>query len=301
MKDVIAALQEECGIENILLNEPMFNHTSFKTGGNADLLITPKDTKELIGVIRILRQHDISYIILGNGSNILVSDKGIRGAVIQIGKKMAQIVIKGNQIMAQAGAMLSSIAVAAMEHELTGMEFASGIPGTLGGAVCMNAGAYGGEMKDILVEVEVLTSDLEVLTLTLKELDLSYRHSIIPEKSYLVLSSIITLQKGNKETIQEKMSLLAQERREKQPLNYPSAGSTFKRPEGYFAGKLISDAGLKGYSIGGAEVSQKHAGFIVNKGNATTNDILALIHYCQKTVKEKFGVTLETEVKIIGE
>ncbi len=301
MKDVIAALQEECGIENILLNEPMFNHTSFKTGGNADLLITPKDTKELIGVIRILRQHDISYIILGNGSNILVSDKGIRGAVIQIGKKMAQIVIKGNQIMAQAGAMLSSIAVAAMEHELTGMEFASGIPGTLGGAVCMNAGAYGGEMKDILVEVEVLTSDLEVLTLTLKELDLSYRHSIIPEKSYLVLSSIITLQKGNKETIQEKMSLLAQERREKQPLNYSSAGSTFKRPEGYFAGKLISDAGLKGYSIGGAEVSQKHAGFIVNKGNATTNDILALIHYCQKTVKEKFGVTLETEVKIIGE
>jgi UDP-N-acetylmuramate dehydrogenase len=301
MKDIIAALQEGCGTESVLLNEPMQYHTSFKTGGEADIFITPKSIEALTNAIRILRQANTPYYILGNGSNVLVSDKGIRGTVIQIGRNMSEITVNENQIKVQAGALLSSVAVTAFEHGLGGMEFASGIPGSFGGAVCMNAGAYDGEMKDILSQVQVLTPELELITLSSQELELGYRHSIIPEKSYLVVSGILTLQKGDKRQIQEKMASLAQQRREKQPLNYPSAGSTFKRPEGYFAGKLIEDAGLKGYSIGGAQVSEKHAGFIINKGNATTQDILDLIAHCQKTVQEKFGVLLETEVKIIGE
>ena len=214
---------------------------------------------------------------------------------------MSTILVKGEKITAQAGALLKTIGEKALQSSLEGFAFAAGIPGSLGGAVCMNAGAYGGEIKDILVEAEVLTEDLQIKKLSTQQLQFSYRHSIIPEKGYIVLSATFLLKKGNPKEIAQKMTELAQQRREKQPLNFPSAGSIFKRPQGYFAGKLITDAGLKGYSIGDAQVSQKHGGFIVNKGNATCADVLALIEHCQKTVFEKFGVMLETEVKMIGE
>ncbi len=301
MKDVILALKNELGEKNIFENEPMYKHTSFKTGGSADILIMPENKKHIERAIQILDEGQVPFIILGNGSNVLVSDKGFRGAVIQIYSKMCHVTVQDNIIEAKAGALLTVIAAKALENGLTGFEFASGIPGTLGGAVCMNAGAYGGEIKNVLVSAEVLTPEMEVKTYTAEELQLSYRHSIVPEQKLMVLSGKICLEKGDRGAIKEKMAELAQQRREKQPLNLPSAGSTFKRPEGYFAGKLIADAGLKGYTIGGAQVSEKHAGFIVNKGNATAKDIWELIQYCQKVVYEKFGVALETEVKLIGE
>ena len=241
------------------------------------------------------------YLVIGNGSNLLVGDGGIRGAVIQLYQRMQNISVEGTEMTLDCGALLSAAAAQAADASLEGLAFASGIPGTFGGAVVMNAGAYGGEMKDVLLTADVLTADLEVKTIPVEELDLSYRHSIVPEKGYIVLGGKLQLKKGNEQEIRERMAELAQQRREKQPLQYPSAGSTFKRPEGYFAGKLISDAGLKGKTIGGAQVSEKHAGFIVNIGGATTKDILDLIAFCQKTVQEQFGVTLETEVKIVGE
>lgn len=301
MEDVIIALKRMCGETCVVEKEPMFKHTSFKTGGPADIFITPKTTESLVETIKILRSYHIPYMILGNGSNVLFSDNGFRGAIIQIYHNMEDITIDQEILEVQAGALLASISSKAMEQGLTGLEFASGIPGTFGGAICMNAGAYGGEMKDILIDVKVLSPDLEVINYNLDELELGYRNSIIAKKSLLVLSGRLQLKKGNTEEIKETMKNLAQKRREKQPLNFPSAGSTFKRPTGYFAGKLIEDAGLKGYSIGGAQVSEKHAGFIINKGGATTKDICMLIEYCQNIVKQKFGVELETEVKMIGE
>lgn len=287
--------------QNILQNESMKKHTSFRIGGIADIYISPNDSEEIKNVISIARKYHVPVTVIGNGSNLLVSDKGIRGIVIQIGNHMNQIVVKDCMIYAAAGALLSTIGAEALKHSLKGFEFASGIPGSLGGAVCMNAGAYGGEIKDILLEVEVLTKELEIKTIMAKELNLSYRHSIIPEKEYIVLGATIQLEKGEYDSIQKEMKSLAEQRRTKQPLEFASAGSTFKRPEGYFAGKLISDAGLKGYSVGDAQVSQKHGGFVINKGNATCEEVLALIEYCQKVVFEKFGVLLETEVKFIGE
>lgn len=285
----------------LLKQEPMKKHTSFRIGGNADIYISPKSSEEIQSILFLAKKYDVPVTVMGNGSNLLVSDKGIRGIVIQIGEDMSTILVKGEKITAQAGVLLKTIGEKALQSSLEGFAFAAGIPGSLGGAVCMNAGAYGGEIKDILVEAEVLTEDLQIKKLSTQQLQFSYRHSIIPEKGYIVLSATFLLKKGNPKEIAQKMTELAQQRREKQPLNFPSAGSIFKRPQGYFAGKLITDAGLKGYSIGDAQVSQKHGGFIVNKGNATCADVLALIEHCQKTVFEKFGVMLETEVKMIGE
>ena len=293
--------QEILEDNRILEAELMSRHTTFRIGGPADFFLVPENADEIKKIIAVCKEKNVPYFILGNGSNLLVSDKGYQGVVVQLYRNFGQIRVEDSRIHAQAGALLSGIAAAAREASLTGFEFAGGIPGTLGGAVVMNAGAYGGEMKDVLLSADVLTADLEVKTIPVEELDLSYRHSIVPEKGYIVLGGKLQLKKGNEQEIRERMAELAQQRREKQPLQYPSAGSTFKRPEGYFAGKLISDAGLKGKTIGGAQVSEKHAGFIVNIGGATTKDILDLIAFCQKTVQEQFGVTLETEVKIVGE
>lgn len=301
MDTVVEALRLNLGEDAIALAEPMSGHTTFRTGGPADIFIMPKSVEEVKASIEILQKHQIPILVIGNGSNLLVSDKGIRGAVIHIGGRMSEIAVDGETINAQGGVLLSTLSAKAAENSLTGLEFASGIPGSLGGAVTMNAGAYGGEMKDVLVSAEVLTKDLEVKTIPAEDLHLSYRHSVLPEKEFILLNATLCLKKGNLDDIKNRMKELGEQRREKQPLQFPSAGSTFKRPEGYFAGKLIQDADLKGKSIGGAQVSEKHAGFVINKGNATTQDILDLISYCQQTVFDKFGVSLETEVKIVGE
>lgn len=285
----------------VLENEPMSIHSSFKTGGNADYFVSPSSAEETAEFIRAAKKENIPCLIIGNGSNILVSDKGIRGLVIQIGKGMADIKGEKGEYVIGAGTLLSAAASKICDDGYTGFEFASGIPGSFGGALYMNAGAYGGEMKDVVKWVKVIDENLEVKTLTNEDMAFGYRSSIAAEKKYIIIEGCIQLKKGNKEEIAEYSAELNAKRREKQPLNYPSAGSTFKRPEGHFAGKLIEDCGLKGYSVGGACVSEKHAGFVVNKGGATTEDILAVIKRCQDEVYEKFGVKLETEVKIVGE
>ena len=285
----------------ILYNEPMKNHTSFKVGGPADIFIEPDDRAELVKAIKDLREQGVSYYIIGNGSNLLVSDKGLRGAVVKIGDKFGSVSINNDIITAESGVLLSTLSKMAAREGLTGMEFASGIPGSLGGAVTMNAGAYGGEMKDIVEWVEILDQDLNIKRLKNDEMKFMYRKSIIEPGKHIVLRCCIRLKKGNKDEIDNKMAELAEKRRSKQPLHLPSAGSTFKRPEGYFAGKLIEDAGLRGFSIGGAQVSTLHCGFVVNNGDATAKDVYDLIRHVQKTVFEKFNVMLEPEVKILGE
>lgn len=300
MEKKIHVLQQKLGIDAIKLNEEMKLHTTFRTGGRADAFFTPRNEDELIDGLTYIQNEDIPYFILGNGSNLLVSDKGIEGVVIHLGKMMSEITVAGTTLTAQSGAMLSAVSAAALANGLAGLEFASGIPGTIGGAISMNAGAYGGEMKDTLLTVRVLTKDLKVVNLPAEALELAYRHSILQKQGYVLLSAMFSLQKGNAEEMKAYMNQLSEQRREKQPLQFPSAGSTFKRPEGYFAGKLVQDAGLKGKTIGGAQVSEKHAGFVINIGNATTTDVLDLIAFCQKEVKEKFDVQLETEVKYIG-
>lgn len=286
--------------DTVFVNEPMSLHTSFKTGGNADAFVKADEPEKILSAIKMLKDSNIPYYIIGNGSNILVRDNGIDGVVIQLGSQMNKITVKGNSIYAQAGAMLSALSAAACESSLTGLEFASGIPGTVGGAVFMNAGAYGGEIKDVIVSADAIDEDCNIVKLSKDELDLSYRHSLISDKNMIVIGASFELEFGDKEEISAKMSDFSARRREKQPLNYPSAGSTFKRPEGYFAGKLIEDSGLKGKQIGGARVSEKHAGFIVNVGGATSSDILSLIDCCIETVYNKFNVRLEPEVRIIG-
>lgn len=300
MKQIYETLCGICGAAHVLVREPMSRHTTFRTGGPADLLVQP-EAEQIAPILEVCRNEEIPWTVIGNGSNLLVGDGGIRGVVLEIGKQMSDVVIEGTVITAGAGAMLSSIASRAAAAELTGMEFASGIPGSLGGAVVMNAGAYGGEMKDILQKVTVLTPDGTVQTLSVEELELSYRHSIIPEKGYLVISAVLKLQPGNADEIQSIMDDLKEKRVSKQPLEYPSAGSTFKRPEGYFAGKLIQDAGLCGFRVGGAQVSEKHCGFIINRDQATSTDICQLMQQVSEIVYEKFGVRLEPEVKKIGE
>ena len=290
MKQIYETLCGICGAAHVLVREPMSRHTTFRTGGPADLLVQP-EAEQIAPILEVCRNEEIP----------LVGDGGIRGVVLELGKQMSDVVIEGTVITAGAGAMLSSIASRAAAAELTGMEFASGIPGSLGGAVVMNAGAYGGEMKDILQKVTVLTPDGTVQTLSVEELELSYRHSIIPEKGYLVISAVLKLQPGNADEIQSIMDDLKEKRVSKQPLEYPSAGSTFKRPEGYFAGKLIQDAGLRGFRVGGAQVSEKHCGFIINRDQATSTDICQLMQQVSEIVYEKFGVRLEPEVKKIGE
>lgn len=284
----------------VLTEEPMRMHTSFQIGGPAEIFVQPATGAEVCQAIRLAKEEQIPFFVVGNGSNLLVSDDGFRGMIVQIGRNLQEISVEDNVIYAQAGALLSRVSKTALEHGLTGMEFAAGIPGSLGGAVAMNAGAYGGEMKDILTDVEVLTPDGEIKTLSLEELDLSYRHSCIFEKDYIVLSVHLQLEQGDKTVIRNRMDELARARREKQPLEYPSAGSTFKRPEGYFAGALIQEAGLKGYTVGGAQVSEKHSGFVVNRGGATAEEVLFLIKQVQKKVKSRFGVTMEPEVRMVG-
>ncbi len=283
----------------VLYGEFMKNHTSFRIGGEAEIFVDIKKEDDIIDSISFFKKHDVPYTIIGNGSNILVSDKGIDGAVICIGKSYTHIETDGEYIKASSGTLLSKIASVALENSLSGFEFASGIPGTLGGALVMNAGAYGGEMKDVTCETKYINSEGEICHVKGDEHNFSYRHSCFTEND-IILSSILRLKKGDKEEIKENMQSLAAKRREKQPLEYPSAGSTFKRPEGYFAAKLIDDANLRGFSVGGAKVSEKHSGFVINSDDATCMDVLNLMKHIRKTVKDKFGVTLEPEVRFLG-
>lgn len=289
------------GAESVFTQEPMKMHTTFRIGGPADYFVLPHTKEELAEIISICREEETPWFILGNGSNLLVSDNGVRGVVIQLYKNYNEIRVEGNRMIAQAGASNAVIAHRALEQALTGYEFAAGIPGTVGGAVVMNAGAYGGEMKDILLEVTVLDEKSRFVVLKKEELELGYRTSIISRKGYVVVEAVFGLEKGSGEIIRSRMEELKNQRVSKQPLEYPSAGSTFKRPEGYFAGKLIMDAGLRGFSSGGAQVSEKHCGFVINAGDATAQDVMDLIKKVQQIVYEKFGVHLETEVKFLGE
>ena len=282
--------------------EPLKKHTSFKIGGPADYFVSVNNIEELQKVIAAAKENKIDFFLLGNGSNILVSDKGFRGVVINLDGEFNEAKVEGNTIKAGAGITLSQLAGIAMKASLTGLEFASGIPGTLGGALFMNAGAYGGEMSQVVTDVSLLDlSEGKVISLSGEEMHFGYRHSILKEKEYIALGCEMNLASGDSETIGNYMRELAQKRKEKQPLEFPSAGSTFKRPEGYFAGKLIEDAGLGGFSVGGAQVSEKHKGFVINKGDATAADVKSLIEHVIKTVKEKDGVTLEPEVLFLGE
>ncbi len=281
-------------------NEPLKNHTSFKIGGPADEFAEVNNEEDIIELIQYAKEKGIPYTIMGNGSNLLVSDKGVRGLVIKLAKGFDSVEVCGDKIIAKAGILLSKLSNIALENELSGLEFASGIPGTLGGAIYMNAGAYGGEMKDVTQKVTYLSAG-EIKTAEKCDLDFGYRHSRFSGTEDIVLSAEIKLTKADKSQIRAKMDDFKERRCSKQPLSLPSAGSTFKRPEGYFAGKLIEDAGLKGKSIGGAQVSEKHSGFVVNTGDATAQDVLDLIKFIQDTVYDKFGVKLETEVKMLGE
>ena len=287
--------------DSILLDEPMSRHTTFRVGGPADFFVTPKAKEEVRDVIRICKEAGMPYYIIGNGSNLLVSDAGYRGVIVQIYKEMNEVKVEGDLVKAQAGALLSGIAAKALGAELSGFEFASGIPGTIGGACVMNAGAYGGEMKDVLESVTVLTGEGKIIELGRNELELGYRTSVIAKKGYIVLGAVLKLERGHGEKIKTYMDELKEKRVTKQPLEYPSAGSTFKRPEGYFAGKLIEDAGLRGFQVGGAQVSEKHCGFVINRDHATAADIMELMRQVQIRVKENSGVDLEPEVKRLGD
>jgi UDP-N-acetylmuramate dehydrogenase len=283
------------------LNEDMKKHTTFKTGGTADILVESQNITELQMLMKFVLKEGIPYIIVGRGSNLIVSDKGIRELVIKIDKNLCKCVIDNEKLVAEAGATIIDVSKEAQKNSLSGLEFACGIPGTVGGAVFMNAGAYGGEIKEILEEVLVLTKYGDLIVKKVNELELGYRSSVIQKNGDIILEATFSLSRGNKEDIQNKMNELTCKREESQPLEFPSAGSIFKRPTGHFTGKLIQDANLSGYKIGGAQVSLKHAGFIINVGNATTSDILSLIKHIQTEVKKLFGVELETEVKLIGE
>lgn len=300
MENIIEVLKKAIGENNVIENEPMSKHTTFRIGGNADIFVTPQSTEDIENVIKIAEKTNTPYYIIGNGSNLLVKDNGIRGIVIQIYKKYSDITVNGNEITVQSGALLSTVAKKAMENSLTGFEFASGIPGTIGGAVCMNAGAYGGEIKDVLVSCKVL-KDGKVIELDNEQAGFEYRNSRIMAEKMIVLEAVLRLEKGNKEEILSKMKELNSQRNTKQPVECPSAGSTFKRPEGYFAAKLIDDSGLRGFSVGKAQVSPKHCGFVVNNGGATAQEVLELIEKVTEIVYDKFGVRLEPEVRIIGQ
>lgn len=294
-------LNNVIGKDSILIDEPMSRHTTFRVGGPADFFVTPKAKEEVRDVIRICKEAGMPYYIIGNGSNLLVSDAGYRGVIVQIYKEMNEVKVEGDLVKAQAGALLSGIAAKALGAELSGFEFASGIPGTIGGACVMNAGAYGGEMKDVLESVTVLTGEGKIIELGRNELELGYRTSVIAKKGYIVLGATLKLERGDGEKIKTYMDELKEKRVTKQPLEYPSAGSTFKRPEGYFAGKLIEDAGLRGFQVGGAQVSEKHCGFVINRDHATAADIMELMRQVQIRVKENSGVDLEPEVKRLGD
>ena len=284
-----------------IFDEPMKAHTTFRIGGKADCFINATSIDDVKNVLAYAEENNIPLLVMGNGSNMLVSDKGIRGIVLRISKEMNDCIIDGCEVFAQAGILLSSLASKIQKAGLSGFEELSGIPGTLGGGIYMNAGAYGGELKNIIKEVTFITRDGKLSTLPAHDLDFGYRHSIFEDNGAVILSATLVLQKGDPDQIKAKMNEYTQRRNDKQPINMPSAGSTFKRPEGYFAGKLIQDSNLKGYSIGGAQVSEKHSGFVVNTGGATAADVLALIEHVQNTVKKNFGVELEPEIRLIGE
>ncbi len=293
----------EVGISpiNIITDYPMKHVTTFKAGGPAELFIEPDNIAELINIMKLLKNENIKALIIGKGSNMLVSDKGIPGVVIRIAEKISSISIAGNEVIAECGCLLSVLGKQVAKEGFTGIEFASGIPGTLGGGVVMNAGAYDGELKDYIKWVEVLDENLEVVRLTNSEMEFSYRKSLVEKKGYIAIRACFSLEREDQELIDFKMRDFADRRRKKQPLTLPSAGSTFKRPEGFFAGKLIEDAGLKGYRIGGASVSELHCGFVVNDLDGTANDIYRLIKHIEKRVFENSGVKLQLEVKLIGD
>ena len=297
---VVEALQRYVPRDNIHLQEPMAGHTTFRIGGPADCFVQLEDEEQLRKVRRYLGLAGVPFFVLGNGSNLLVDDAGYRGVVLQIGQKMSDISVQGCHIMAKAGATLRQVAVAALEHGLTGFEFASGIPGTVGGGVVMNAGAYGGEMSQVVNQVRVVSKEGESMELDNDTMEFRYRGSVIRGSAFTVTEVTFRLEPGDREAIRAKMEELAARRREKQPLEYPSAGSTFKRPEGHFAGKLIMEAGFAGYRIGGAQVSEKHCGFVINTGDATARDVRALIEEIQARVKERFRVDLEPEIVFLG-
>ena len=287
--------------ERIRREEPMSIHTTFRVGGPAELFVTPGTFDEVKETVGGCRTHNIPYYIVGNGSNLLVSDKGYQGVIIRVGKELGEIRIEGDTVTAQAGALLCVVANRAMEAGLTGFEFASGIPGTLGGACVMNAGAYGGEMRGVLTEITALTPEGDIIRIPKEQMEFGYRTSVVARKGYIVLEACMQLKKGDRQEIRAKMEELKEKRVSKQPLEYPSAGSTFKRPEGYFAGKLIQDAGLRGFAIGGAQVSEKHCGFVINRGEATAKDVSDLMIRVSEIVEDKFGVRLGPEVKRLGE
>lgn len=294
-------LKQKIRPENILINEPMRNHTSFRIGGPADMLVLPESIEEVGFVVNVCSGEGFPCYIIGNGTNLLVRDGGIRGIVVKTSKHLKNYEVNGNIITAEAGISLAKLADIALQHGLEGLEFASGIPGTLGGAVVMNAGAYGSEMKDVVVETEYLGCDRAIAKVVGAEHEFGYRKSIFQHNGGVVLKTAIGLAEGDRGKIRDLMNDFNSRRKEKQPLNLPSAGSVFKRPEGFYAGRLIEDSGLKGYRIGGAEVSTLHSGFIVNSAGASAADVINLIELIQCTVKDKFGVDLQTEIKIIGE
>lgn len=298
--EIVTRLINITGKDNVRINEPMKNHTTFKIGGPAQYYVTPESVTQIQEVVSLCKDKNIPLHVIGNGSNILVGDDGVDGVVLALFNTFSDYEIKDNVITAQAGMSLIKLAVIALREGLTGLEFASGIPGSVGGAVYMNAGAYDGQMKDVVTSVTVLDEAGNIRILSRDELDMGYRTSTVAKHNMIVLQVIIELKAGDKEQIKDRMNQLSELRKQKQPLEYPSAGSTFKRPEGYFAGKLIADAGLKGYSIGGAAVSEKHAGFVVNMGGATAKDVVELTDYIKKRIIEQFGVTLELEIKKIG-
>ncbi|MDD2586156.1 MAG: UDP-N-acetylmuramate dehydrogenase [Syntrophomonadaceae bacterium] len=287
--------------ERVKFNEPMHRHTTFRIGGPADVLIMPESFAEVTEIVSFCKDRGISFFILGMGSNILVRDKGIRGVVIKLGNKLKNIRISDNNIYAETGIRLSELSKRAAAHSLSGLEFAEGIPGSLGGAVVMNAGAYGGEISKVVAEVEAINDSGLVKKFTPEQIQYGYRKSIFQNSDYIILAASFKLEYGEKEKIQATMREFAHLRREKQPLDLPSAGSTFRRPEGYYVGPMLEKMGLKGYNVGGAAVSGKHAGFIVNTGSATANDVINLIKYIQQKAREQFEVDLQPEIKIIGE
>ncbi len=300
-QNLVNELYRIVGEQNVQIEEPMSKHTTFRIGGPAQYFVTPQSTEELGQVVLLCNAEKMPYFVIGHGSNLLVSDKGMRCVVIQLYKNFEQFRIEDDRVYAQAGVMLCKLGQATKEASLTGFEFAAGIPGTLGGAVMMNAGAYGGEMKDIVEYVQLMDRDGNLIEKACDEMDFSYRHSIVENGDYIVIGATLKLEPGDQEAIATRMEELAIARKTKQPLEFPSAGSTFKRPEGYFAGKLIMDAGLRGYQVGGAQVSEKHCGFVINKGGATAQDVLRLVDDVKKKVYEEFRVELEPEVRMVGE
>lgn len=299
MNNTIKELKAVMAVENIKENEPMKNHTSFKVGGPADLFLMPQSRAELQTVLEICKQSEKPLYIMGNGSNLIVRDKGYSGIIINT-KALNQVETVGETLIAEPGISLKDLANVALEQKLTGLEFASGIPGSLGGAVTMNAGAYDGEMKGIIKNITVITEDGSLKTIPADQCNFGYRSSVLQQHDWVLISVELVLKNGVYQEIEAKMLDLNTQRQSKQPLEYPSAGSTFRRPAGYYAGKLVQDAGFQGHSIGGAQVSEKHSGFVINKGGATAADILNLIGAIQAGVKEKFDVDLKTEVIVIG-